>query len=332
MLGRAIACCVAALVWAAAGYVKPVQAQTKVTIITFAGATNLPIWIALDRGLFAKEGLAVTQEITRGSTPAMRGLMEGKYQFASTALDNSIAIAEGLGDVKFDNYDVAGILGIHSGMNKIVGRPEIKSYADIKGKAIASDALTSGYGLVLVKILAAHGLVANKDFTALAVGSTPNRIAAMREGKAVAGVIAPPSHFGLLKEGYNLLGDATESIGAYQGSAFVVRRSWAKANEATVLAFLRAQIAATDYAFADKAGAMAIMKKHSPDVSDADLEATYTEMVTSKGGLNRRGAMNMEGVRMLLTLRNELAGSGRKLTDPDRYIDLSYYQKAIGGM
>jgi ABC-type nitrate/sulfonate/bicarbonate transport system substrate-binding protein len=322
---------VTAVALAVMGTSSSVQAQTKVTIVTFAGATNLPVWIALDRGLFAKEGLAVTHEITRGSSPAMQGLMDGKYQFASSALDNTIAITEGLGDVKFDNFDVAAILGVHSGMNKIVGRPEIKSFADIKGKAIAGDAAASGYGLVLVKILASHGLAANKDYTVAAVGSTPNRIAAMRDGKAVAAVISPPEHFRLLKEGYNLLGDATEAIGAYQGSAFITRRSWAKANEATVLGFLRAQIAATDYAFADRTGSLAIMKKNIEGVSDADIEATYNEMVTSKGGLNRRGAMNMDGVRMLLSLRNELAGSGRQLTDPNRYIDLSYYQKAVGG-
>jgi hypothetical protein len=35
---------------------------------------------------------------------------------------------------------------------------------------------------------------------------------------------------------------------------------------------------------------------------------------------------------MLLTLRNELSGSGRKLTDPNKYIDLSYYQQALKGM
>jgi len=327
---RAAGVLVAALV--AMGNSMPGRAQTNVSIVTFAGATNLPVWIAQDRGLFAKEGLQVTHDITGGSTPAMRGLMEGKYQFASSALDNTIAIAEGLGDVKFDDFDVAAILGVHSGMNKIVGRPEIKSFVDIRGKAIASDALTSGYGLVLVKILAGHGLVPNKDFTALAVGSTPNRIAAMREGNAVAGVIAPPSHFALLKDGYNLLADATEAIGAYQGSAFIVRRSWAKANEATVVAFLRAQIAATDIAFADKSGSLAIMRKHVKNVSDADLEATYNEMVTSRGGLNRRGAINMEGVRTLLNLRNELSGSDRKLTDPNKYVELSYYQKALGGM
>src|SRR5205085_1054731 len=81
----------------------PAAAQTKITVVTFAGATNLPVWVAIDKGFFAKEGLAVTQEITRGSSPAMQGLMDGKYQFSSSALDNTIAIAEGQGDVKFDN-------------------------------------------------------------------------------------------------------------------------------------------------------------------------------------------------------------------------------------
>lgn len=303
-------------------------AQTKVSIVTFAGATNIAVWAGIEKGFFAKEGLEVTHEITRGSTQSMQGLMDGKYQFASAALDNTIAIKEGQGDVKFDNFDVVAILGVHSGMTKIVARPEIKSLEDIKGKAIASDALTSGYGLVLVKVLLGKGLQANRDYSAVAVGSTPNRIAAMREGKAVAAMISPPEHVALLKEGYNVLGDATEVIGAYQGSAVVVRQSWAKANEAAVLAFIRSQVAATDWVFADKAGAIELLKKRLKNLPDAEIESAYTEMVTSKGGLNRGARINMQGVQTLLALRNDLSGSTVKLTDPARYLDLTYYEKA----
>src|SRR3954470_14164575 len=100
-LSRMLAC--AAVGWALSTAM-PANAQTKLNIVTFAGATNLPVWVAIDKGFFAKEGLEVTQEITRGSTPAMQGLMDGKYQFASSALDNTIAITEGEGDVKFDNF------------------------------------------------------------------------------------------------------------------------------------------------------------------------------------------------------------------------------------
>jgi ABC-type nitrate/sulfonate/bicarbonate transport system substrate-binding protein len=306
------------------------QAQTKLDVITFSGATNIAVWAGIERGFFAKEGLRVTHEITRGSTQAMQGLMDGKYQFASSALDNTIAIKEGQGDIKFDNFDAVAILGVHSGMNKVVARPDIKSYEDIRGKAIASDALNSGYGLVLVRILASKGLVANKDFTALAVGSTPNRIAALKEGRAVAAMISPPEHVALVKEGYTLLGDATEAIGSYQGSAFIARQSWARVNESTVLAFIRSQVAATDWVFADRTGAIALMKTKLKNLSDAELEAAYTEMVTSKGGLNRGAKINLEGVKTLLDLRNELSGSPVKLTDPSKYIDLSYYEKAVG--
>lgn len=306
-------------------------AQTKISIVTFAGATNLPVWVGMEKGFFAKEGLEVSQEITRGSAPAMQALMAGKYQFGSTAMDNTIAYAEGQGDVAIEGFDAVAVMGVHSGMNKIVSRPETKSYEDIRGKAIASDALNSGYGLVLVKILQTHGLAATKDYSVLAVGSTPNRIAAMKEGKAAAAVISPPEHLALQKEGYNLLGDATEAIGAYQGSAWVVRRAWAKEHEKEVSAFIRAQIAATDYVFADKAGALAIMKSRLPALSDAERESSYDEMVTSKGGLNRGARINMEGVKMLLTLRNGSAGATRQLTDPAKYVDLSYYDKAAAG-
>ena len=44
-----------------------------------------------------------------------------------------------------------------------------------------------------------------------------------------------------------------------------------------------------------KKDSLEIMRKNTKGGSDADLEATYTEMVTSKGGLNKRGAMNMAG-------------------------------------
>jgi ABC-type nitrate/sulfonate/bicarbonate transport system substrate-binding protein len=313
----------------ALGSIATASAQTKITVVTFAGATNVPVWVAVEKGFFAKEGLDVTHEITRGSAAQIQGLMEGKYQFGSSALDNTIAYAEGQGDVKIDNFDLVAILGVQSGMQKIVTRPEIKSYADIKGKAIASDALNSGYGLALVKILAMNGMTLNKDYTAVAVGSTPNRITAMKEGKAVAAMISPPEHLALQKEGYNVLGDMTDVIGAYQGSAFVVRRSWAKEHEPEVLAFIRAQVAATDYVFADKAGTLAVMKKNIKGMSDAELESAYTEMVTSKGGLNKGAKINMEGAKMLLTLRNELSGADKKLTDPSKYVDMSYYEKAM---
>jgi ABC-type nitrate/sulfonate/bicarbonate transport system substrate-binding protein len=310
-------------------FAAPALAQTKMTVVTFAGATNIGVWVASEKGYFKREGLDVTHEITRGSTAAIEGLMNGKFQVASTAFDNTIANAEGVGDVTIPGYDLVGIAGVHSGMNKIVTRPEIKSFADLKGKVVASDALNSGYGLVLVRILEMNGLKRDRDFSALAVGSGPNRLAAMKEGKAQAAALSSPDDIEGKKLGFNILADATEIIGAYQGSAFVVRRSYAKDHEKEVVSFLRAIIAATDDIFADKPGAVKILRARIKNLSEEDASTIYDEMTAGKGGLNRRAQMNMEGVKTLIALRNELSGAKRIEADPSKYVDLTYYEKAI---
>ena len=313
----------------ALAFAAPAAAQTKITIITFSGATNLPVWIALDKGFFKQEGLDVTHEITRGSQQVMEGLMSGKYQFGSAALDNTIAYTEGQGDVKIDNYDLVAILGVHSGMSRIISRPEIKNWQDLKGKTVAVDAANSGYGLVMYKLLAMNGLQKDKDYSVIAVGSGRDRMAAMKDGKAFAAAVSPPEDTYAKKEGYNLLADATEVLGAYQGSAYIVRRAWAKEHETEVLAFIRAVVAASNSVFDDKASALAVMKKRIEGLSDADAETIYAELTTGKGGLNRGAKMNFDGVRMLLDLRNAYSGSDKKLTDPLKYVDMSYYEKAV---
>jgi ABC-type nitrate/sulfonate/bicarbonate transport system substrate-binding protein len=313
----------------ALAFAAPAAAQTKLSIVTFSGATNLPVWIALDKGFFKKEGLDVTHEVTRGSQQVMEGLMSGKYQFGSAALDNTIAYVEGQGDVKIDNFDLVAILGVHSGMSRIVSRPEIKAWKDLKGKVVAVDAANSGYGLVMYKLLEMNGLKKDRDYTVLAVGSGRERIAALKDGKAFAAAVSPPEDLYIKKEGYNVLADATEILGAYQGSAYIVSRAWAKEHEKEVLAFIRAMVAASDYVFTNKADAMAVMKTRIKGISDEEGEAIYAAMTAGKGGLNKGARVNLDGVNMLLDLRNEFSGSDKKLTDTKKYIDTTYYDKAI---
>lgn len=314
------------------GLVAPALAQTKMTVVTFAGATNIAVWIASDKGYFKREGLDVTHEITRGSTAVIEGLMNGKYQIASTAFDNHVANTEGVGDMNIPGYDLIGIAGVHSGMNKIVTRPEIKSFADLKGKVVASDALTSGYGLVLVRILEMNGLKRDRDFSALAVGSGPNRLAAMKDNRAQAAALSSPDDIEGKKLGFNILADATEVIGAYQGSAFITRRAYAKEHDKDVVAFLRAIVTATDEVFADKPGAVKVLRTRIKDLSEEDASTIYETMTAGKGGLNRRAKVNMDGVKTLIALRNELSGAKKIDSAPEKYVDLSYYDKAIAGM
>jgi len=231
--------------------------------------------------------------------------------------------------VKIPNFDLVAILGVHSGMSRIISRPEIKSWKDLKGKPVAVDAANSGYGLVMYKLLAMNGLQKDKDYSVLAVGSGRDRMAAMKDSKAFAAAVSPPEDTYAKKEGFNLLADATEVLGAYQGSAYIVRRAWAKDHEKETLAFIRAIVASSNFVFTNKNEAMAVMKTRIKGISDEEAETIYAALTAGNGGLNKGAKVNDAGVKMLLDLRNEFSGSDKKLTDTKKYVDTTYYDKAM---
>jgi ABC-type nitrate/sulfonate/bicarbonate transport system substrate-binding protein len=305
------------------------QAQTELQMSSFAGATNLPNWVAEERGFFAKEGLKVPLSITGGSVEQIKDVMSGKFQIISTAFDNIVAYAEDQGEFKLGQpSDMIVIAGVHAGLNSVVARPEITSYADIKGKGVAVDAVRSGYAIVLYQILENNRLVFEKDYTLVPVGGSSARVKAMKDNKAVVAILSSPSDMEVQGEGFRILDDATKAVGNYVGSVYVVRRSWAKDHEKEVLAFIRAIAAATDYVFENKAGAVEVMKTRIKGMSDEDLSKLYDRII-GPGGLTKRAGINMQGVDTVLRLRANYGEPKKEMGPPSKYVDLSFYEKAL---
>ena len=312
----------------AVGLAAPASAQSEIKLIGFGGGTNVPSWVAIDKGFFLKEGLKVTQDVTSGSKEQMQDIMAGKYQFASTAFDNIVAYTEGQGTDKFADYDVVAIAGVHSGMNTVVARPEIKKYSDLKGKVVAVDSPTSGYATVLYQIVKEKaGLEKDKDYTTNSVGGTGARVKALKDGTGHVAMISSPNDMQLKDEGFTMLGDAASEIGEFQGSAYAVRKSYAKDHPKEVEAFLRGIVAATDFVFTDKAGTIEVLKSRIKGLSDADAGKLY-DRLTGPGGLNKRAVLNTQGIETVLKLRTLYGGAAP--TKPEKYIDLSFYEKVTG--
>lgn len=303
------------------------QTLTDVKMIAFGDATNLPVWYALEKGLFEKEGLRLTLDRTTGSKEQFADIMAGKYQFSNTAFDNIVAYTEGQGAVKYDGFDVVAILGAHSGLNSVVGRPEIKTWSDIKGKTLAVDSATSGYATVLYQILQNKGVLKDKDYGIISVGSTDARMKALREDKGQMAIIASPQDLVLKREGYNVLADASAEIGDYQAGVYAIRRSYGKSNERETLAFIRAIMAAHEAVFTDRAGTIEVLRKLTRGLSEEDLNALYARMI-GPGGLSRTTALSLKGIDMVLKLRS-VYGTAQGPTPPaSRYIDTSFAERA----
>src|SRR5882672_1939435 len=183
---------IAAVLLAAAG-AATAQAPKPLEVIAFGGGGNWPVWIAEEKGFLAQNGIAVKLSFTPDSVTQIRGLMEGKYDFGTTAYDNVVAYQEGQGETELSTQpDLFAFMGGYSGSLRFVTQPDIKTYADLKGKTLGVDAATTGFAFILYKLAALNGL-SSADYKVERLGGTPARVQAMMEGRIAGTMITSPS-------------------------------------------------------------------------------------------------------------------------------------------
>ena len=120
-----------------------------VKIIVFPGGFNLPLWTAIDRNFFHVRGLEVQPHFTTSSMEQLSGLIQGRWELALTGFDNIVAYQEGQGEAAIDvTPDLFAFMGGDSAFLRLVVQPSVRSYADLKGKLLSVDALTTGFAFV----------------------------------------------------------------------------------------------------------------------------------------------------------------------------------------
>jgi len=296
--------------------------DAKLTIMVFVGIQNLPLFAAQSQGFFAKRGLDVDMKIAPGSEVLRQGLADGKWQIVHTAFDNAVAMAD------VAKVDVVGLIGGDNSFNHLIVQPEIKSIEDLRNKTIVVDALNTAYAFQFYEILSQKGL-SKGDYTVKSVGATFKRLAALQEDKTVAAAIinAPFSILGA-KSGLKDMGLVMNMIGPYQATAGFTLRAWASANPDTVVKYLQAYIEGLRWALdpKNKDAATALLAerlKLTPEIA-AECYALVTDPAN---GLSKDGKFDMEGFKNVLRLRAKFEGGTPN--PPEKYLDLSYYQKAL---
>ena len=130
-----------------------------VSVIVFPGGFNWPIWIAQDKGFFARGGIEAKLTPTPNSVFQLTNLIEGKFDIGMTAIDNVVAYMEGQGEAALSTTpDLVVFMGGDNGFLSLVTVPEVKTFEHLKGKTVSVDALTTGYAFVLLDLLKRGGL------------------------------------------------------------------------------------------------------------------------------------------------------------------------------
>jgi NitT/TauT family transport system substrate-binding protein len=171
--------------------------------VTFRNARLAPLWIADEEGYFKKQGLDVKQVNISGGTQGAQMMVSGGVDVSYDDPITCIVSTAGGIPVKV----IVG--GTPSLAYLIVGGPEIKNIADVRGKRVGSSGLgLSASRLALLVGLRRFGIDADKgQVTMVAAGQEPERIAGLSTGAIAATVISPEYRTKLEQLGVNMLAD-----------------------------------------------------------------------------------------------------------------------------
>jgi ABC-type nitrate/sulfonate/bicarbonate transport system substrate-binding protein len=300
-------------------------------VTVFPGGTNLPLWTAMTKGFFAAQGLEINVHYTRNSVEQITALVHGDCDLGLTGFDNIVAYQEGQGEAELDRApDLFAFMGGDDAFLHLVVRSDINSYADLRGKILSVDALTTGFAFVLRKMLGLNG-IAEGDVTFERAGGALQRFEALKEGRQAGTLLLTPFEISGRKFGLKVLQSARDVLPHYQGLVGVASRSWAQRNNNSLVRFIIGYLLALDWLFGpqNRAEAATILARHVPGMPPEAAAATCEIYLTDVDGFDPAARLDIEGMRTVLALRSEYGRPQKMLADFEKYVDLSYYDRAL---
>ena len=165
----------------------------RVAYSSISGA-GIVTWLAVDRGLFAKNNLAVELIYVAGSQ-AMQSLLSGTTPIGIQGIEPVFR-------VNAHGSDTVMILGIVTKPPfSIIVRPEIKDYRELKGKPMGITRYGSSTDMLLRLSLEKWGFKPEMDVPILQMGGVPPILAGMESRKIVGGPFSLPTLARAKREG-----------------------------------------------------------------------------------------------------------------------------------
>jgi ABC-type nitrate/sulfonate/bicarbonate transport system substrate-binding protein len=295
---------------------------TPLSVIVFPGGFNLPLWAAERQGYFESNGVRVVLTPTPSSTFQLQGLAEGRFDIAMTAFDNVVAYQEGQGEAQIpDNPDMFAFMGSDNGFLSVMGGKGVQRFADVKGKRLSVDALTTGFAFVLRELLAKNG-IAEPEVMFERAGGLVERFPKLLDGTHAATVVLTPFDLIAQGKGHVQLARLDEP---YLGIVGATRRSWANKNREALIGFIRAYSQGVNFLYENRDIAEALLVANMRTMTPA-LAKQSLGILLGAGGFYKDLRLDAEGAQTVLRLRSKF--SGKRLSDAARYMDPSYREMA----
>jgi len=263
---------IAGLLLAGALAAAPARAADTVIVGTVGSASaNLwPVFIGINKGLFAERGLAIDLIYVQSSAAMIQQLTAGSLDVTmSTGLVDPIrAIDKGspIAIVRFESQ---------SPPYALVAKPAIKTLRDLKGKTISVGGAKDITRLYVERMLAPSG-IGPGEFDMVYAGATSARAAALASGAVDAAILLPPFNFQAAALGFNELGLTVDFAPELPFSGTVVSVPWANRHRPVLARLLDAHAKAVAWFEDDRNRAEAVgMMVTASGLKSDEVEKAY---------------------------------------------------------
>ena len=257
-----------ALLFCGFGVASVASAQDRVRI-SYASRSISAIlpFIATDNGFFKEEGLEPQLILTRGTT-AIAASVAGDIEAIHIMGSAIRGIIQGLLPFK--------VLAVYQKMPLfwLVTRPELKSFADLKGKTMAVTTIGGSQQLAGFHMLRKGGIDPVKEITSIVSGDVPAQLQAQIAGPVHITVLSPPTVF-VARDRYklNLLASTSDEYVNFI-SGLIVSEKALHEKPAVIKRTLRALAKANRFFHSNETASAEILAKYL-NVSQAIAVDTY---------------------------------------------------------
>lgn len=309
------------------GFLLPNQsaAQTKVIVgLSTLNSRVSPLWIAQERGLFAKQGLDVILVLTRLSQPAIAGLLAGELQIVYGGSNTALGAAANGAELK-----IAAMMSNRLTYD-LIARPGIAKPEDLRGKRFGTGGIGGSLWMGALLGLEHLGLDAGRDnISLMTVGDQTNNTQALEAGNIDVSTLDGVYTQRLKQKGFKVIAEFGKANIPFPGQGIVVSRAFLHKQPQIVESFLKGLVEGIQFSLAP-ANKVAVIKTMTarlrlPDPASA--EAGYQDL---QGGVEAKPYPSLEGLRnvqRLMKVQNPKVGNVKL----EELVDDKILRKLLGG-
>lgn len=196
------------------------QTVLQKVVLTYSSRSiaSIDLFVAQERGFFREEGLEA-QLVQVRATAAIAAVISGEVHALGSIGSAIRAIPRGA------PIKVLAV-SLRRPVFWLVTRPELKTFADLKGKVLGTTTLGGSQHTAGIRMLRKAGLNPDKDVTVVLGGDVPTQLQALVTGSIQIGILSPPIVI-VARDKYkmNILAGAMEEFSSLQNGLAVLDKN-----------------------------------------------------------------------------------------------------------